>query len=68
MANGKSTPETLSIEVGSELLERIGLEARRLGIDISTFINWCILAGLYLDGCSLFIRSRDDENTFDEMP
>ena len=58
----------LTVRVDHDLLERVRGEAVRFGIDAPTYIKWCILMGLSIGDVNLFIRSRGDENTFDELP
>jgi len=41
-------------------------EADRYGIDVSTYIRWCIQTGLYLEDLNQFLRSKSKEMSMDE--
>jgi len=56
----------LRVRVDPELLGLVTTEAERLGIDVSTYIRWCIQTGLYLEDLNLFIRSKSKEMSLDE--
>ncbi len=54
--------KTLTVEIGEELLQLLEKEAKRLSIDVSTYVGWCIRTGLSLKDLNRFIRSRSEES------
>jgi hypothetical protein len=60
--------KVLRVRIDPDLLGNVRREADKLEIDISTYVRWCIQTGLYLEDLNLFIRSRSDENSLDELP
>jgi len=57
---GKNT-KVLRIRIDQELLDQLKNEAKRMDIDISSYVRWCIRTGLYMKDLNLFIRSTSKE-------
>ena len=57
---GKYT-KLLKVRIDPELLEHVKTEAKRLDIDVSTYVRWCIQTGLYLKDLNSFIHSKSGE-------
>jgi antitoxin component of RelBE/YafQ-DinJ toxin-antitoxin module len=57
---GKYT-KTLKIRIDQELLDQVKDETKRLNVDISSYVRWCIQTGLYLKDLNIFIRSTSKE-------
>jgi hypothetical protein len=57
---GKYT-KLLKVRIDPELLEQVKDETKRLGLDISTYVRWCIQTGLYLKDLNSFLRSKSGE-------
>jgi hypothetical protein len=53
---------TLKLKVDPQLYSRIVREAKKLEVDLPTYIRWCIQTGIYLDDLNLFVRSQSDED------
>jgi predicted HicB family RNase H-like nuclease len=53
--------KTLKIRIDPELYEQLKLETERQGIDMSTYVRWCIQTGLYLKDLNSFVRSKSEE-------
>ena len=58
---GKYT-KTLKVRIGTELLNNVKEEAKKLGTDVSTYVRWCIRTGLYLEDLNSFVRSKSGES------
>ena len=56
----------LRVRIEPELLGMVRREADRYGIDVSTYIRWCIQTGLYLEDLNQFLRSKSKEMSMDE--
>jgi antitoxin component of RelBE/YafQ-DinJ toxin-antitoxin module len=57
---GKYT-KLLKVRIDPELLEQARNEAKRLNIDVSTYVRWCIQTGIYLKDLNSFIHSKSGE-------
>jgi predicted HicB family RNase H-like nuclease len=57
---GKYT-KLLKVRIDPELLEHLRAEAKRLDVDVSTYVRWCIQTGLYLKDLNSFIHSKSGE-------
>jgi hypothetical protein len=57
---GKYT-KLLKVRIDPELLEHLRDEAKRLDVDVSTYVRWCIQTGLYLKDLNSFIHSKSGE-------
>ncbi len=57
---GKYT-KLLKVRIDPELLEHVRSESKRLDIDVSTYVRWCIQTGLYLKDLNSFIHSKSGE-------
>jgi len=58
---GKYT-KLLKVRIDPELLEQVKDETKRLNIDLSTYVRWCIRTGLYLKDLNSFLRSKSGED------
>lgn len=54
--------EILRVRIDPDLLEQVKEEAKRLGMDVSTYVRWCIRTGLYFRDLNHFVRSRMGES------
>ena len=54
---GKYT-ETLKVRIDPDLLESVKEKAKGLNTDVSTFVRWCILTGLFLGDLNAFVRTQ----------
>ena len=52
---------TLKIRIDPELLEHVKNESEELGIDVSSYVRWCLRTGLYLKELNTFIYSKSGE-------
>jgi predicted DNA-binding protein len=57
--------KTLKIRIDPELLEHIKNESEDLGVDVSSYVRWCLRTGLYLKDLNTFIHSKSGENKKD---
>jgi hypothetical protein len=57
---GKYT-KLLKVRIDPDLLDHVKSEAKRLDIDVSTYVRWCIQTGLYLKDLNSFIHSKSGE-------
>ncbi len=57
---GKYT-KLLKVRIDPELLEHVKSESKRLDVDVSTYVRWCIQTGLYLKDLNSFIHSKSGE-------
>jgi len=57
---GKYT-ETLRVRIDPELLEAVKEKAKGLNADLSTYVRWCLLTGLFLDDLNAFVRTQKKE-------
>lgn len=53
--------KTVLIKVDPELFTRIKKEAKKLDIDVPSYVKWCIQTGIYLDDLNTFVRSQGEE-------
>lgn len=54
--------KTLKLRIDPELYEQVRQESERLGVDISTYVRWCMQTGLYLKELNSFVRSKNVED------
>jgi len=54
----KERTEIITISVDSQLLHKIEEKAKTLGIDVLTFVRWCICTGLMLEDLNVFVKSK----------
>ncbi len=54
---GKYT-ETLRVRIDPGLLEQVKEKSKGLNTDVSTYVRWCILTGLFLDDLNAFVRTQ----------
>jgi hypothetical protein len=54
---GKYT-ETLRVRIDPELLEQVKEKSKGLNTDVSTYVRWCIMTGLFLDDLNAFVRTQ----------
>lgn len=54
---GKYT-ETLRVRIDPDLLEQVKEKSKGLNTDVSTYVRWCILTGLFLDDLNAFVRTQ----------
>ena len=50
--------EVLTIRIDSSLLQLVRDKAADLGMDVSTFVRWCIVTGASLSDLNAFIRAK----------
>jgi len=50
--------ETLKVRIDPELLEMVRAKAKELQTDVSTYVRWCILTGVYLSDLNNFVRRK----------
>ena len=50
--------EVLKLRIDPELLGLVQERAKALGMDVSTFVRWCILTGVVLGDLNSFVRTR----------
>lgn len=53
--------KTIKVRIDPDLLEQVKDEAKKLNIDVSTYVRWCIRTGLYLEDLNSFIRSKGED-------
>lgn len=53
--------KTLKIRIDSELLDHLKNESEELGVDVSSYVRWCLRTGLYLKDLNMFIHSKSGE-------
>jgi predicted HicB family RNase H-like nuclease len=58
---GKYT-KTLKVRIDPDLLEQLKDETKRLDMDLSTYVRWCIRTGLYLKDLNTFLKSKSGED------
>jgi len=51
----------LKIRIDPELLEHVKNESENLGIDVSSYVRWCLRTGLHLKDLNIFIHSKSKE-------
>ena len=61
MTKERRFTEVLKLRIEPELLEKVKERAGDLGVDISTFVRWCIMTGLFLPDLNAFVRSKMGE-------
>jgi predicted HicB family RNase H-like nuclease len=54
--------ELLKLRIEPDLLQRAQERAEGLGVDLSTFVRWCIMTGLFLPDLNTFVRSKMGED------
>lgn len=54
--------EILKVRIDPELLRLTKETAKSFHTDVSTFVRWCILTGIFLDDLNAFVRSRQSED------
>jgi predicted HicB family RNase H-like nuclease len=52
----------LKLRIEPDLLERAQERADTLGVDLSTFVRWCVMTGLFLPDLNSFVRSKMGED------
>ena len=52
----------LKLRIEPDLLQRAQERADTLGVELSTFVRWCILTGLFLPDLNTFVRSKMGED------
>jgi len=52
----------LKLRIEPDLLQRVQESADTLGVDLSTFVRWCILTGLFLPDLNSFVRAKMGED------
>ena len=58
MTRESKQTETLKLRIDPELLELVKEKAKSLNVDVSTFVRWCILTGVFLGDLNAFVRSK----------
>ena len=58
MPRASRQTEVLKLRIDPELLELVREKAKALGMDVSTFVRWCILTGIVLGDLNSFVRSK----------
>lgn len=58
MPTEKRQTEVLKIRIDPELLELVKEKATSLNLDVSTFVRWCIMTGVFLSDVNSFVRVR----------
>jgi len=52
----------LWIRINVETYNELKKNAKEMGVDISTFVNFCIRTGLYLGELNLYLQMKSREN------
>ena len=63
---GKYT-KVLKVRIDPELLDQVKDETKRLDIDVSTYVRWCIRTGLYLKDLNSFLKSKGIEEEWNKL-
>ena len=50
--------EFLRLRIDSELLTLAQERAKKLHMDLSTFVRWCVWTGIVLEDMSAFVRTK----------
>ena len=53
--------ETLKVRIDPDLLDSVKRKSKDLGTDVSSYVRWCLLTGLFLDDLNAFVRSKVGE-------
>jgi len=53
--------ETLKVRIDPDLLDSVKAKSKELKTDVSTYVRWCLLTGLFLDDLNTFVRSKAKE-------
>ncbi len=53
--------KTLKIRIDPDLLVHVKGESKKLNIDVSSYVRWCLRTGLYLKDLNTFIHTRSGE-------
>jgi len=58
MARERVKTDFLRLRIDSELLKLAQERAKKLHMDLSTFVRWCIWTGIVLEDMSAFVRTK----------
>ena len=50
--------EVLTVRISPDLLRALREKSKDLDTDLSSFVRWCLVTGIYLGDLNTFVRTR----------